>query len=161
MPTLVALQIPIKNGDEFLGVVDVITGKAIYYTGNKLGLDFTVTDVPDELQKDLVKAQELLMESLSEVDDDFMSCYLDGEEIDENEIKRVIRKGTLNGKILPVLCGSAFKNKAIQPLLDAIVDYLPCSGRRSAIQMLDRRKRRERVAGQRKKNTSADSYSRL
>lgn len=121
----VALQVPIKNGDEFLGVVDVITGKAIYYTGNKLGLDYTVTDVPEELQKDLLRAQELLMESLSEIDDDFMSCYLDGEEIDENEIKRVIRKGTLNGKILPVLCGSAFKNKAIQPLLDAIVDYLP------------------------------------
>src|SRR5512137_500197 len=68
----VALQIPIKDGDEFLGVVDVITGKAIYYTGNKLGLDYTITDVPEELQKDLARAQELLMESLSEVDDDFM-----------------------------------------------------------------------------------------
>ncbi|HEX2965367.1 MAG TPA: elongation factor G, partial [Syntrophorhabdaceae bacterium] len=121
----VALQLPIKDGDEFVGVVDVISGKAIYYTGDRMGLDFKVTETPAALLADLDRAQELLMESLSEVDDDFMSCYLDGEEIDENEIKRVIRKGTLNGKILPLLCGSAFKNKAIQPLLDAIVDYLP------------------------------------
>ncbi|MBA4389784.1 MAG: elongation factor G, partial [Syntrophus sp. (in: bacteria)] len=121
----VALQIPIKDGDEFLGIVDVITGKAIYYGGDRLGINFNVTDVPQELQKDLAHARELLMESLSEVDDEFMSRYLDGETIEENQIKNIIRRGTLEGKILPLLCGSAFKNKGIQPLLDAIVDYLP------------------------------------
>ena len=124
----VALQIPIKDKDEFIGVVDVITGKAIYYTGDRLGIDYQVTDTPEELQKDLELAREQLMEALSEVDDDFMSCYLEGETIDENAIKGIIRKGTLNGKILPVLCGSAFKNKGIQPLLDAVVDYLPSPG---------------------------------
>ena len=74
------------------------------------------------------RADELkvqLLESLSEIDDSLMGKYLDGVDIDEEEIKRVIRKGTLHGNFLPVLCGSAFKNKAIQPLLDAIVDYLP------------------------------------
>ncbi len=124
----VALQIPIKDGDEFLGIVDVITGKAIYYGGDRLGVNFNITDVPAELEKDLVRARELLMESLSEVDDEFMSRYLDGETIDDNQIKNIIRKGTLEGKILPLLCGSAFKNKGIQPLLDAIVDYLPSPG---------------------------------
>ena len=69
------------------------------------------------------------MESLAEVDDSLMASYLDGAVIEEDEIKRVIRKGTLKGTILPVLCGSAFKNKGIQPLLDAIVDYLPSPAR--------------------------------
>ena len=142
----VALQIPIKNGDEFLGVVDVITGKAIYYTGDRLGLDYTVTDVPEELQKDLVKAQELLMESLSEVDDVFMSCYLDGEEIDENEIKRVIRKGTLSGKILPCFMRQRFQKQGYTTASRCHCRLPPLFGRCSAIQMLDRRKRRERVA---------------
>ena len=121
----IALQIPIKDGDEFIGVIDVINGKAIYYTGDKLGVDYKVTDVPPEFQALFDEKRELLMEALCEVDDEFMSAYLEGHAADEAEIKRVIRKGTLEGQILPLLCGSAFKNKGIQPLLDAIVDYLP------------------------------------
>ncbi|HVN98051.1 MAG TPA: elongation factor G [Syntrophorhabdaceae bacterium] len=120
-----ALQIPIKDGDEFIGVVDVITGKAIYYNEDRLGISYKTVEVPEHLAGELAKAQESLMESLSEIDDEFMSRYLDGEEIEESHVRKIVRKGTLQGKILPVLCGSAFKNKGIQPLLDAIVDYLP------------------------------------
>jgi elongation factor G len=119
------LQIPIRNGDEFIGVVDVIKEHALFYDKDVKGLDYTVGEIPEDLRG---KAEELkvdLLEALSEIDDAVMSRYLDGLPIDEDEITRVIRKGTLNGNFLPILCGSAFKNKAIQPLLDAIVDYLP------------------------------------
>jgi elongation factor G len=119
------LQIPLKDGDEFLGVVDVIRQKAIYYDGSTRGVEFTVCEVPDHLREELVHAREGLTESLAEIDDAFMALYLEGRDIEEAEIRRVIRHGTLSGKILPVLCGSAFKNRGIQPLLDAIVDYLP------------------------------------
>jgi len=119
------LQLPIKNGDEFIGVVDVMRGVSLIYDKDGKGLDFTVGGIPDHLK---TRAEELkveLLESLSEIDDAIMAKYLDGADIGEDEIKRAIRKGTLHGDFLPVLCGSAFKNKAIQPLLDAIVDYLP------------------------------------
>jgi elongation factor G len=119
------LQIPIRNGDEFIGVVDVIKGIALIYDKDVKGLEYTVTEIPEALRG---KAEELkvdLLEALSEIDDAFMASYLDGLSINEADITRVIRKGTLNGNFLPILCGSAFKNKAIQPLLDAIVDYLP------------------------------------
>ncbi|HEY3278862.1 MAG TPA: elongation factor G [Syntrophorhabdaceae bacterium] len=119
------LQIPIKHGDEFVGVVDVIREHALFYDKDPKGLDVTVTDIPEDLKG---KAEELkieLLEALAEIDDVFMAGYLDGLAMGEDEIKRVIRKGTLNGNFLPILCGSAFKNKAVQPLLDAIVDYLP------------------------------------
>ncbi len=119
------LQIPIKNGDEFLGVVDIISQRAIYYDNATRGVEFTVTEIPTHLQKEAQDLREQLLESLSEVDDGLMASYLDGAVIEESEIKRVIRKATLDGAILPMLCGSAFKNKGMQPLLDAIVDYLP------------------------------------
>ena len=119
------LQIPIKNGDEFLGVVDIISQRAIYYDNATRGVEFTVTEIPTHLQKEAQALREQLLESLSEVDDGLMASYLDGAVIEESEIKRVIRKATLDGAILPMLCGSAFKNKGMQPLLDAIVDYLP------------------------------------
>jgi len=121
----VALQIPIKEGDEFLGVVDVISEKAMYYSNKNRGLDYSVCDVPEHLREQARLLKERLMESLSEINDEFMAGYLDGAQADEAEIKKVIREGTLNGTILPVLCGTAFKNRGIQPLLDAIVDYLP------------------------------------
>jgi len=121
----VILQIPIKDGDEFLGVVDVITEEATYYDSKSRGLDYSVREVPEHLRDRTHFLKEKLMESLSEIDDEFMVGYLDGAQVDEAEIKRVIRKGTLNGVILPVLCGTAFKNRGIQPLLDAVVDYLP------------------------------------
>ena len=119
------LQIPIKDGDEFIGVVDVIRETAIFYDKDSKGLEYSIGDVPEHLQKEVLLTKEKVMELLSEVDDHLMELFLEGHNVEEDEIKRVIRKGTLNGSILPVLCGSAFKNKGIQPLLDAIVDYLP------------------------------------
>lgn len=119
------LQIPVKDGDELLGNVDIITQKATYYDNATRGIEYTVKDIPAHLKDEALVLRERLMESLAEIDDGFMTAYLDGALIEETEIKRIIRKGTLSGAILPVLCGSSFKNKGVQPLLDAIVDYLP------------------------------------
>jgi elongation factor G len=120
------LQLPIKEGDEFLGIVDVITGQAILYDKDRMGYEYSVVEIPDPMKAAYEQAREEMMEKLSEVDDGLMDAYLHGKEISEADVRRVIRKGTLEGSILPVLCGSAFKNKGVQPLLDAIVDYLPC-----------------------------------
>ena len=119
------LQFPIMNGDEFLGTVDVIKNQAIMYDKDRLGLEYSVSEVPAALKAKTEKARESMMEALSSVDDNFMEQYLEGNEIDEEAVREVIRKGTLSGSVIPVLCGSAFKNKGVQPLLDAIVDYLP------------------------------------
>jgi len=119
------LQLPIKEGDDFLGVIDVIMGKAILYNKDRSGHEFSVAEVPAPMEAAYEGAREEMMEKLCEVDDHFMDKYLHGRDIDEPELRRVIRKGTLEGTILPILCGTAFKNKGIQPLLDAIVDYLP------------------------------------
>jgi elongation factor G len=121
----VILQLAIKEGDDFLGIVDVISGTAMLYDKDRMGYEYTVTEIPAALKAAYEQAREEMMEKLSGVDDDFMDAFLHGKEITESEISRVLRKGTLEATILPVLCGTAFKNKGIQPLLDAIVDYLP------------------------------------
>jgi len=121
----IMLHIPIFSDDEFVGVVDVLKEKALYFNNGRLGLDYSTAEIPKGLQEETRLAKIGIMEALAGVDDCFMESYLDGIHIEESEIKKLIRKGTLNGSILPVLCGSAFKNKCIQPLLDAIVDYLP------------------------------------
>ncbi len=121
----VALQIAIKDADEFLGVIDLIEGKALIYDVDRMGYEYSSTEVPARFATAYAQAREEMLEKLSEVDDDLMDCFLHGKEITTTHLKRVIRKGTLEGSILPVLCGSAFKNKGIQPLLDAIVEYLP------------------------------------
>ncbi len=120
-----ALQIPLKNGDEFIGVIDIIEEKMIRYDKDRLGLDCAGEEVPGEYMDRVHSLREAMLESLAEIDDHIMTRYLEGGEIGVDMIRSAIRKGTLEGRILPVLCGSAFKNKGIQPLLDAIVDYLP------------------------------------
>jgi len=120
------LQIPVKNGDDFIGFVDVIKGETVIYDKDRLGVTYSVVnEIPDGLKERYNQAREAMLEKLSEIDDGLMESYLEGLCIDEDEIKSVIRKGELEGKIIPVLCGSAFKNKGIQALLDALVDYLP------------------------------------
>jgi elongation factor G len=119
------LHFPIMNEDGFIGTVDIIKNKAILYDKDRLGFDYTVCEVPEDLKAKADNARINMMEILSGVEDSFMERYLEGHEIDEASIKEAIRKGTLNGSVIPVLCGSAFKNKGVQPLLDAIVDYLP------------------------------------
>ncbi|HAA89860.1 MAG: Elongation factor G [Thermoanaerobacterales bacterium 50_218] len=120
----VPVQIPIGCEDSFQGVVDLIKMKAVIYLDD-LGTVSEETEIPEELVEQAKTCREQLLEALAELDEDFMVKYLEGEEITEEEIKAVIRKGTISCQFVPVLCGSSLKNKGVQPLLDAIVDYLP------------------------------------
>ncbi|MDK2888787.1 MAG: elongation factor [Thermoanaerobacter sp.] len=120
----VAIQLPIGAEDSFVGVVDLIRNKAIIYVDD-LGTRSKVTDIPEEMRDLVAEYREKLLEAVAESDEELMFKYLEGEELTEEEIKRGIRKATLAVKMIPVLCGSSFKNKGVQPLLDAIVDFLP------------------------------------
>jgi len=119
------LQIPVGHGEEFEGVVDLITKRAILYDESTLGSQFKEVDVPDTLVDSVADHRGEMLEKLADLDESIMAKYVGGEEIGQWEIKSAIRKATIEGKIVPVLCGSAFKNKGVQPLLDAVVDYLP------------------------------------
>ncbi|HHY46637.1 MAG TPA: elongation factor G [Firmicutes bacterium] len=120
----VPIQLPIGAEDSFTGVVDLIEQKAVIYKDD-LGIEREVIDIPAEMREQASKAREELIEALAETDDVIMARYLDGEDIPAPEIKRALRAATLSGKLVPVLCGSAFRNKGVQLLLDAVVDYLP------------------------------------
>ncbi len=119
------IQIPIGAESEFLGMVDLVEMKGIVFKDETKGAKLEVIDVPDELRAEAEKAREYLLECVAEVDESIMEKYLSGETITVPEIKSAIRKGTIKMEIFPVLCGSAFKNKGVQQLLDAVVDYLP------------------------------------
>lgn len=121
----VPIQIPIGAEDEFRGQIDLLTMKAIYYDDETLGANYTEEDVPAEMLPKAYEYREKMLEALADIDDEIMEKYLDKSDISVEEIKSAVRKGTLEMKITPVLCGSAFRNKGIQLLLDAIVDYLP------------------------------------
>ena len=119
------LQLPIGEEDAFAGVVDLVKMKAVIWNGEELGASFDETDIPDDLADLAAEYREKLIEAVVEVDDDVMMAYLDGELPDDATIKRLIREGTIKGNFVPMMCGTAFKNKGVQPLLDAVVDYLP------------------------------------
>lgn len=119
------LQLPIGSEDSFQGVVDLVKMKAIVWSGEELGAKFTYDDIPADLQERAREYRSQLIETVVEQDDQTMENYLEGIEPDIETIKKLIRKGTISGAFVPVLCGSAFKNKGVQPLLDAVVDYLP------------------------------------
>ncbi len=121
----VPIQIPVGKEDEFAGVVDLVRMKAVIWTGEELGAKFDVVDIPDELRDEAERWRENLLDAALVFDEEVMEKYLEGEEVSEEELRRCIRKGTLAMEFVPVLCGSAFKNKGVQPLLDAVVDYLP------------------------------------
>lgn len=121
----VPIQIPIGAEDKFRGPIDLVRGKAIYFDDETLGAKYVEDDIPQELLPKAIEYREKMLEALADVDENIMEKFLGGEEITEEEIRRAIRKGTIEMKITPVLCGSAFKNKGVQMLLDAIVDYLP------------------------------------
>lgn len=121
----VALQIPIGLEDQLKGVVDLITMKGLIWNDETKGAEYEVTDIPADLVDAATEAREKLVEAVSSIDDDLMMKYLEGEEISEAEIRKALRQGTLELKIVPVVTGSAFKNKGVQTLLDAVVDYLP------------------------------------
>ncbi len=121
----VPIQIPIGAESDFLGVVDLVQMKAIIYKDETKGAKFEVTEIPADLIDDAKAAREFMIESIAEVDDAIMEKYLAGEELSEAEVKAGLRLGTLKMELFPVICGSAFKNKGVQPLLDAVLDYLP------------------------------------
>ncbi|MHB0999769.1 MAG: elongation factor G [Armatimonadota bacterium] len=118
------IQIPIGAESAFEGIVDLVQMQA-YKFSDELGADGTIEEIPADLLNKAVEYREALIEALADVDDGLMEKYLEGEKITPEEIMDAVRKGTVDGKIVPVLCGSAFKNKGVQPLVDAIVDYLP------------------------------------
>ncbi|MBU7007466.1 elongation factor G [Phosphitispora fastidiosa] len=120
----IALQIPIGAEENFRGIIDLVTNEALVYTDD-LGTTSEKAAIPEELQDLAAEYREKLVEAVAESDEDLMMKYLEGEEITEDELKNGIRKATIAVKMIPVLCGSAFKNKGVQPLLDAVVDYMP------------------------------------
>jgi len=119
------LQLPIGVEADFVGIVDLVRMKALKWRDETLGAEFDVVDVPTEMSAEAQSYRAKLVEQAVEQDDAALEAYLGGEEPDEDTLRRCIRKGTIAGTIVPVLCGSAFKNKGVQPLLDAVVEYLP------------------------------------
>ena len=119
------VQLPVGVESDFAGVVDLITMKAIVWTDEGLGAEFTVTDIPDALRAKAEEARTKLVETAVEEDEKLLESYLDGTEPSEDQLRACIRKGTCAFRFVPVLCGAAFKNKGVQPLLDAVVNYLP------------------------------------
>jgi elongation factor G len=123
--TPLPIQIPMGKEDEFQGMIDLITMKAIVYDPHSLGDHFNILDVPEAYLKEASRQREVLIERLAERNDFLMEKFIDGQEISEPELKQAVREVTLQLKGTPVLCGAAFRNKGVQPLLDAVVDYLP------------------------------------
>ena len=120
----IPIQIPIGRESDFRGMIDLVRNKAIYYLDD-LGTQSEEKEIPDELKDIAEEYRTRLLEVVAEQDDELMMKYLEGEELTVEEIKAALRKATISFKIVPVLCGSSYRNKGVQPLLDAIVDYLP------------------------------------
>ena len=123
--TPAVLQLPIGSESDFQGVIDLVQMKSIRWLGEDLGASFEVGEIPEELKEKAEDYHAQLVELAVELDEEALMAYLDGENPSPQELKRLIRKGTLAGNFVPVLTGTAFKNKGVQPLLDAIIDYMP------------------------------------
>jgi elongation factor G len=119
------LQIPIGTEDRFIGVIDLIRSKGIVWDEHSLGVEFREISIPKEMEGEAALYRSRLIESIAELDDSLTEKYLNGEQISESELKEALRKATISMKAVPVLCGAALRNQGIQPLMDAIVDYLP------------------------------------
>ena len=120
----VPIQLPIGAEDSFVGIVDLVEMKAEVYKDD-LGKEIEITDVPAELMDQAVEWHDKMIEAVAEADEDLMMKFLEGEEITKDEVKTAIRRMTIEGRMVPVLCGSAYRNKGVQMLLDAVVDYMP------------------------------------
>ena len=121
----VAIQLPIGSEQQFKGIVDLVRMKGVVWDDELLGATYHDIDIPADLLDEAKKYREQMIEAAVELDDDAMTAYLEGKEPDEATLKRLLRKAVITAAFFPVLCGSAFKNKGVQPLLDAVVDYLP------------------------------------
>ncbi|RME44571.1 MAG: elongation factor G, partial [Deltaproteobacteria bacterium] len=133
----VAIQIPLGSSENFEGVIDLIGMKAIIYDETTLGAKFHEVEIPESYRERAESYREKMLEEIAGHDETLLEKYLEGEEITETEIRRALRKATLQIELVPVLCGAAFKNKGIQPLLDAVVDYLPSPKDIPAIRGID------------------------
>ncbi len=122
----VPIQIPIGAEDQFRGPIDLVEMKAFFYDDETLGSKYVEGDIPDEYLEQAKEYREKMIEALSDVDEKIMEKFLNGQEVTAGEIRAALRKGTVQMSLTPVICGTAFKNKGVQHLLDAIVDYLPC-----------------------------------
>jgi elongation factor G len=123
--TPLPLQLPLGREEDFQGIIDLISMKAILYDPHSLGTHFEIVNIPESYLKEAFQARESLIERLAEWNEPLMEKFVEGKEFSELELKRAVREATLQLKGTPVLCGSAFRNKGVQPLLDAIIDYLP------------------------------------
>ncbi|MCO6431826.1 MAG: elongation factor G [Deltaproteobacteria bacterium] len=121
----VPIQLPIGAESNFQGVIDLVNMKGIYYLDEAKGAKFQLQDIPADMEDQAQRAREYMIEALADTDESIMNKYLGGEEISADEIRAALRKATISMAFFPVLCGSAFKNKGVQPLLDAVVDFLP------------------------------------
>jgi elongation factor G len=133
----VAIQLPIGSENNFKGLVDLVRMKGVVWAEESLGAKFEDIDIPEDLVEKAKEYRLKLIEAAVELDDTVMEAYLEGKEPDEPTLKRLIRKAVLTSAFFPVLCGSAFKNKGVQPLLDAVVDYLPSPLDRGSITAID------------------------
>jgi len=121
----VRMQLPLFNGDAFVGVIDLLARRAIVWHDESLGAEFHLEDVPAAMAEEVAVAREALTEAAADFDEDLMRRYLESEPVEDDQIRMAIRRGTLENKLVPVLCGAAFRNKGVQPVLDAVVDFLP------------------------------------
>jgi elongation factor G len=121
----VVIQLPWGREDQVKGVIDLLRMKGVYYKDETLGADYELVDIPEEYLDQAHKMREQMVEAISETDDQLLEKYLSGEEVTADELKAALRRATISNQVQPVICGTAFKNKGVQPLLDAVVDYLP------------------------------------
>src|SRR6185312_8332433 len=121
----IAIQLPIGSENNFKGLVDLVRMKGVIWEDEALGANYKDIDIPADMVEKANEYREKLIEAAVELDDDAMTAYLEGKMPDEATLKKLLRKAVITGAFYPVLCGSAFKNKGVQPLLDAVVDYLP------------------------------------
>jgi len=133
----VAIQLPIGSESNFKGLIDLVRMKAVVWKEESLGAKFDDEEIPADMLEQAKEYRLMMVEAAVELDDEAMSQYLDGNEPSEETLKKCIRKAVITGAFYPVLCGSAFKNKGVQPLLDAVVDYLPSPIDRGAIKGID------------------------
>ncbi|MGV1015417.1 MAG: elongation factor G, partial [Methyloceanibacter sp.] len=121
----IVIQLPLGAESRFAGIIDLVRMKAVVWDDESLGANFHDADIPADLLDQAKEYRDLLVETAAEVDEAATEAYLEGKEIGQDQLKALIRKGTVTNQFVPILCGSAFKNKGVQPLLDAVVDYLP------------------------------------
>jgi elongation factor G len=133
----VCVQMPIGAEDQFKGVIDLIELKSIMWRDEAKGAEYSVEDVPADLNEKVMAAREKMIEAIADADDEIATKYLEGEEISNAEIRSALRRGCIAIKLVPVVCGTAFKNKGVQPLLDAVIDYMPSPLDIAAVQGVD------------------------